>query len=112
MLEKGEKTTAEYCHSVGFVDEIVEGGHVALLERAHEVANEWVAASKERPSIASGEIERYRTINKKESVDLANALISKPFVHNLMVTAQNRKQSGMAWAFWFVEMLQPVWSKL
>lgn len=112
MLEKGEKTTAEYCHSVGFVDEIVEGGHVALLERAHEVANEWVAASKERPSIASGEIERYRTINKKESVDLANALISKLFVHNLMVTAQNRKQSGMAWAFWFVEMLQPVWSKL
>ena len=112
MLEKGEKTSAEYCRSAGFVDEIVEGGHTALLERAHEVANEWIAAGKQRPSIASGEVERYRAINKAESGELANALISKAFVNNLMVTAQNRKQTGMAWAFWFVGMLQPVWSKL
>jgi len=112
MLENGEKTTAAYCHSVGFVDEIVDGGHTALLERAHEVANEWVAANKSRPSIASGEVARLRMINKKEAVDLANALISKPFVEALMVNAQNRKQTGMAWAFWFVGMLQPVWSKL
>lgn len=112
MLERGEKTTAAEAHACGFVDEVVDGGHEALMVRAREVAAAWVAQGKQRPAFETGGVERLRKINKQESVDLANAIISKPFVRNLRINAQNKKQTGAAWALWFAEMLQPVWSKL
>ena len=90
----------------------IEDRNVALVNRAREVALEWLRTGRQRPMIEQGIVEALRKQNRVESAALGHAIISKPFVRNLMKTAEKKGQTGPAWLFWAAGITQPLWSKL
>jgi enoyl-CoA hydratase/carnithine racemase len=92
------------------VDEVVPAAQ--LMARAHTLAEEWITAGRQRVSITNGDVAKLKEINRKESEDLANALISADFVRAQSMAAQKRGQVGLSWILWLVEKSQPLWSKL
>ena len=100
MLGKeGWKPIAHEAKEVGLIKEVVP--HDRLLDRLvppnlkarAEVVNvdfvrcqalgeEWVKAGKVREIPGGGSVEEYKEVNRKESLDLADAFLSTKFVHS------------------------------
>ena len=78
MLEEGWKPSAQEAMEIGLVKEVVP--HDQLMERAQEIAEGWVRTGKVKEIPAGGSVEEYKAVNAKESLDLADAFLSYPFL--------------------------------
>jgi len=108
MLEEGWKPTAAEAKEIGLVVDVVP--HDQLMEKAQEMAEEWVKAGKVKEIPAGGNVEEYKAVNAKESLELADAFLSYPFLdaqYNFL-----KSKGKNATLFMILKTLRPIWSKL
>uniref|UniRef100_A0A7S2SKW3 Uncharacterized protein n=1 Tax=Mucochytrium quahogii TaxID=96639 RepID=A0A7S2SKW3_9STRA len=106
----GKVLTPEEALRVGFVEYVVPPGK--LLEKAQEVAEEWIAQGRQRTCIEQGTVDELRKINAIESKALGNALLDYPFLdHMTQFTYQKSKYAAFV-IFWIARTTRPLWSNL
>eukprot|EP00092_Neocalanus_flemingeri_P080239 GFUD01100074.1.p1 GENE.GFUD01100074.1~~GFUD01100074.1.p1 ORF type:complete len:305 (+),score=107.79 GFUD01100074.1:55-969(+) len=108
MLEDGWKPSAAEAKEIGLVQDVVQ--HDQLMVRAQELAEQWVAAGKVKEIPAGGSVEEYKAVNAKESLELADAFLSYPFLDAQYNFLKSKGKS--ATVFMVLKTLRPVWSKL
>merc|ERR1719291_309584 len=108
MLEEGWKPSAAEAKEIGLVQDVVP--HDQLMVRAQELAEQWVAAGKVKQIPAGGSVEEYKAVNAKESLELANAFLSYPFLDAQYQFLKSKGKSASV--FLVLKTLRPIWSKL
>merc|ERR1719291_1112193 len=108
MLEEGWKPSAVEAKEIGLVKDVVP--HDQLMERAQELAEEWVKIGKVKEIPAGGSVEEYKAVNAKESLELANAFLSYPFLDAQYQFLKSKGKSASV--FLVLKTLRPIWSKL
>jgi len=109
MLGKeGWKPIAHEAKEVGLIKEVVP--HDRLLDRCQALGEEWVAAGKAREIPGGGSVEEYKEVNRKESLDLADAFLSTKFLEGQEQFLKSKGKSAMI--FTILKHTRPLWSKL
>ena len=78
MLQEGWKPSAVEAKEIGLVKDVVP--HEQLMEKAQEMAEKWIKEGKVKEIPAGGNVEEYKAVNAKESLELADAFLSYPFL--------------------------------
>ena len=107
MLEQNWKPDASEALSVGLIDEVVP--HEELLDSAVAYAEKLISEGRDRRLKEKGLYDEYKEVNKKESVDLANAFLSEKFLSAQRDFAASRKKSGPARLFSALLLTRPLW---
>lgn len=107
--EEGWQPDAEEALEVGLVDEVV--AHDDLLDRAQEIAEEWVEEGKERSFGAGSKREELKEVNARESQQLADAFLDVPFLMGQYEFLWSREKYGPALIFLALRLTRPVWSQ-
>jgi len=108
MLAEGWKPSAVEAKEIGLVLDVVP--HDQLMAKAQELAEQWVAAGKVKEIPAGGNVEEYKAVNAKESLELADAFLSYPFLDAQYNFLKSKGKS--ATVFMVLKTLRPLWSKL
>lgn len=108
MLEEGWKPSAVEAKEIGLVIDVVP--HDQLMERAQEMAEDWAKKGKVKEIPAGGRVEEYKAVNAKESLDLADAFLSYPFLDAQYKFLKSKGKN--ATLFMILKTLRPLWSKL
>ena len=118
MLDDGWKPTAEEAEKAGFVAKVVP--HATLREEAQAKAEALVAAGVEggvdrticgQPA-TSELVQELKNVNARESVALAKAFMSVPFLTGQYEFLKSRNKSSGARVFWWLRALRPLWYPL
>jgi len=109
-LLEGRKITAKEALELGYCKYVVPTNQV--LEKAQQVAEEWVAQGRGRVIIEEGLLETLKEVNAKESIALANALLDYPFLDAMVNFSYEKSKYGPLVAFWIARATRPIWSKL
>lgn len=116
MLEEGRRIDAKEARELGLVSEVVvtasEEDSEVLLERAQQVAEDWVEQNRKRPIVEQGLVEKLKGVNAEESQRLAEAFCGREFLERQQQFAQDRKKTSLAWMFWAAKYAMPLLSKL
>jgi enoyl-CoA hydratase/carnithine racemase len=107
--EEGWEPDAEEALEVGLVDEVVE--HDDLLDRAQDIAEEWVEEGKERSFGGGSTREELKEVNARESRELADAFLDVPFLMAQYEFLWGREKYGPALMFLALRLTRPVWSQ-
>ena len=91
---------------------VVEGGNEALLEEAVAMAKEWAAQGRVRSLVREGLQTRLSDVNRRESVALARAFMSPPFMAAMHEFHTAKGNLGVARVFWLLMNTKPLWSRL
>merc|ERR1719334_1071972 len=108
MLNEGWKPNAHEAKEIGLVKEVVP--HEQLMERAQALAEEWVKTGKKKEIPAGGTVEEYKAVNAKESLELADAFLSYPFLDAQYKFLKSKGKNASL--FLILKTLRPLWSKL
>jgi enoyl-CoA hydratase/carnithine racemase len=113
MLADGETMNAANALEIGLVDEVCESTEL-LQQRAQAVAEELARNGGGRSLFAQtpGLREQLLEVNAQESVDLGNAVLSKPFFQANQRIAEKQGNKDALWAFWLLEKASPIISRL
>merc|ERR1719187_1567933 len=109
MLDEGWKPSGQEAKEIGLVIDTVP--HEQLMPRAQELAERWIAEGRKRTIPGGGSLEEYKAVNAKESVDLADAFLSVPFLEGQRKFLKSKGKNQQAAVFWLVKTLRPLWSK-
>ena len=107
---EGWKPTAAEALEVGLVQWVVP--HGALLAEAQVIAAGWVAAGATRTFRAGSTPEELRAVNAAESVQVADAFLSRPFLRGQFRFLRRKKKTAPALTFLALWLTQPLWSLL
>jgi len=110
MLDDGWKPTADEAKTVGLVVDVVP--HDQLMEKAQALAEQWVAEGRKKTIPGGGDVAEYKAVNAQESIALADAFLSVPFLQAQSNFLKSKGKTQMAAVFWLVKTLRPLWSKL
>jgi len=110
LLDDGWKPTGAEAAEVGMVTEVVP--HEKLMEKSQELAEKWVKEGRKRTIPGGGSIQEYKQVNLEESIKLADAFLSAPFLNAQYKFLKSKGKTGNAAAFWFLKSSRPLWSKL
>ena len=86
--------------------------HQNLLNEAQRVAEEWAESGATRTFRGSSSLEELKTVNAKESVDVANSFLSAPFLDAQSRFLWSRKKRVPALMFGLLRYTRPLWSRL
>ena len=86
--------------------------HEQLLTRAHEIAQEWISQGRSRTYRAEATLDELLAINERESVEVADSFLRRPFLKNQVRFLRSRKKWGPAAMFLGLYLTQPLWSRL
>jgi enoyl-CoA hydratase/carnithine racemase len=110
MLGKeGWKPTAEEALEAGLVQWVV--AHDRLLDESHRIAQEWIALGAVRSFRGGSGREELKTVNANESVKLADAFLSAPFIRAQFKFLRSKKKWGPAAMFLALLISRPLWSR-
>jgi enoyl-CoA hydratase/carnithine racemase len=110
MLGKeGWKPTAEEALEAGLVQWVV--AHDRLLDESHRIAQEWIALRAVRSFRGGSGREELKTVNANESVKLADAFLSAPFIRAQFKFLRSKKKWGPAAMFLALLISRPLWSR-
>ncbi len=107
---EGWKPTAAQALGIGLVQWVVSGDE--LPARAQAIAEQWIAEGKERSYQAGATRDELKAVNARESRDLADALLSRPFLDGQYRFLRRKKKWGPALMFLALRVTQPAWSRL
>ncbi|MGM0559253.1 MAG: enoyl-CoA hydratase/isomerase family protein, partial [Myxococcota bacterium] len=107
--EEGWQPDAEEALEIGLVDEVV--AHDELLDRAQDIAEQWVEEGKTRSFGAGSTLDELKEINARESQKLADAFLGAPFLMGQYEFLWSREKYGPALIFLALRLTRPVWSK-
>jgi len=111
MLGKeGWKPTAAEALEAGLVQWTAP--HEDLATEARRVALEWVAREAKRSYRGGSHREDLKSVNASESIALADAFLSTPFIRGQFRFLWRKKKWGPAALFLAMLMTRPVWSRL
>lgn len=107
---EGWRPTAGEALEVGLVQWVVP--HDQLLEEAQRIAAGWAAAGKARGYRGEATRAELLEINAQESLALADAFLSPPFLSGQFQFLWKKKKRGPAMVFWALRATHPLWSLL
>ncbi len=107
---EGFKPTAAQALEAGLVQWVAP--HEELLQRAQTIAEEWLAAGAERTFPAGFSLEELKAVNAEESVAVANAFLSPPFLQGQFRFLWGKKKRRPALMFLALRLTHPAWSLL
>jgi len=110
LLNDGWRPTGAEAAEVGLVTEVVE--HSRLASRAQEIAETWVEQGRKRQIPAGGKVDEYKRVNYEESIRLADAFLSVPFLQAQYKFLRSKGKNSNAAIFWIIKTSRPLWSKL
>ena len=110
MLGKeGWKPTAEEALEAGLVQWVV--AHDRLLDESHRIAQEWISLGAVRSFRGGSGRDELKTVNANESVKLADAFLSAPFIRAQFKFLRSKKKWGPAAMFLALLISRPLWSR-
>ena len=110
MLGKeGWKPTAEEALEAGLVQWVV--AHDKLLEESHRIAQEWITSGAVRSYRGGSGHDGLKAVNANESVKLADAFLSAPFIRAQFKFLRSKKKWGPAAMFLTLLISRPLWSR-
>ena len=111
MLGKeGWRPTGEEALKAGLIQWVAP--HEKLGEEAHRIAQEWIASGAKRGFRGGSERDELKAVNADESVALADAFLSSPFIKGQLRFLWSRKKWGPAAMFLTMLITRPLWSRL
>ncbi|PID43566.1 MAG: crotonase [Proteobacteria bacterium] len=111
MLGKeGWKPTAAEALEAGLVKWVVPDNR--LSDEAQRIAEEWVEQGVTRSYPGGSTLEELEEVNKRESVQLADAFTESPFLKEQAVFLFRKKKWLPAAMFFSAWALRPLWSRL
>lgn len=108
--EEGYKPTAAQAKEIGLVQWVVP--HDQLLDEAHRIAREWIESGETRRYPAGMTREQLLAVNARESVELATAFLSPPFLTGQFKFLWSKKKHPPALMFLALRATHPLWSRL
>ena len=107
---EGWKPTAGEALEAGLIQWITL--HEKLAEEAQRIAQEWVASGAVRSFRGGSERDELNAVNASESVALADAFLSAPFIKAQFKFLWSKKKWGPAAMFLTMLISRPLWSRL
>jgi enoyl-CoA hydratase/carnithine racemase len=108
--EEGWKPTAAEALEAGLIQWVVS--HDQVLEEAQRIAGEWASSGAERSYRGGSERDELKAVNARESVELADAFLSAPFMKAQFEFLWSKKKRGPAAMFLGMWLTRPLWSRL
>ena len=108
--EEGWKPTAKEALEIGLVEAVVPADR--LLEEAQRIAEGWVAEGRARTYRGGASREALEAVNARESEEVADAFLSKPFLMNQYRFLKSKKKTGPAMTFFALALTRPLWGRL
>jgi peroxisomal 3,2-trans-enoyl-CoA isomerase len=105
---EGWKPSASDALEAGLVQWLVP--HQELAAAARKITMEWVASGKTRSYRGGSGREELKSVNAEESVSLANAFLSSPFIKAQFKFLWKKKKWGPAMMFLSMWLTRPVWA--
>lgn len=107
---EGWKPTAAEALEVGLVQWVVP--HEELMDEARRIARGWIEEGVPRRYPAGTTREELRRVNARESVEVATAFLSPPFLMGQYRFLRRKKKHRMAATFLALRATHPLWSRL
>ena len=107
---EGWKPTAAEALSVGLVQYVV--AHDQLMTEAQRIAKQWIQDGVGRTYPAGLDKQALQEINARESVQVATAFLSPPFLMGQYRFLRSRKKYPPAAMFLMLRLTHPAWSRL
>jgi len=106
----GFKPTGAEAVEIGLAQWVVP--HEALLARAHEIAQEWIAQERTRSFRGGSTLQELLEVNARESVAVADSFLARPFLKGQFAFLWKKKKRVPALTFLGLYLTHPVWSRL
>jgi len=111
MLGKeGWRPNAEEALEAGLIQWVTP--HEQLVDEAQRIASEWIAKGAKRSFRGGSKRDELKAVNARESVELADAFLSVPFLKGQYNFLRSKKKWGPAAMFLVMLILRPLWSRL
>ena len=111
MLGKeGWVPRAEEALDVGLVQWVVP--HEKLETESQRIGEAWIASGEPRSYRADATKQALKAVNARESVELADAFLSPPFMEGQFRFLWSRQKRIPAAMFFFLRYTHPLWSRL
>jgi len=107
---EGWKPTAGEALEAGLVQWVAP--HNKLSEESHKIAREWIASGAVRSFRGGSGRDELKAVNASESVELADAFLSAPFIRAQFKFLRSKKKWGPAAMFLVMLISRPLWSRL
>lgn len=108
--EEGWTPTAEEARAAGLVQWVVP--HDQLLQRAQDIAQQWVQDGVTRQFPGGFQRDELKAVNAEESLRLATAFLSPPFLMGQFRFLWGRRKRGLALLFLLLRWMHPLWRHL
>lgn len=108
--EEGWKPTATEALEIGLVQAVA--APEKLLEEAQRMAETWIAEGRTRTYRGGATREELERVNARESEEVADAFLSKPFLMNQYRFLKSKKKTGPALTFLGLAVTRPLWGRL
>jgi len=108
--EEGWKPTGAQALEIGLVQWVVP--HDALMAEAQKIARGWVDAGATRTFWDGASREELESINARESIEVATAFLSPPFLTGQFRFLWGKKKLRNALVFLGLRLTHPAWSRL
>lgn len=107
---EGWKPTAAQALEVGLVQWVVP--HADLMTEAQRIAQEWIASGATRTYRDGASRSMLKSVNATESVQVASAFLSPPFLNGQFRFLWRKKKRRNALVFLGLRLTHPLWSRL
>lgn len=107
MGPEGWVPNAQEALEIGLIQQVSEPE--ALLAQAQALAKEWIANGTPREFMAGSKKADLLEANKAESIALAEAFLSPPFLRGQAKFLWSKKKYGPALTFYAIVALRPIW---
>ena len=107
---EGWRPTAAEALSVGLVDRVVPADD--LLSEAQAQARQWATEGQSRTFRGGSTRAELKAVNARESIELADAFLSAPFLRGQMSFLRAKKKWGPAAMFAGLWLSSPVWRRM
>ncbi len=107
---EGWRPTAEDALKAGLIQWVAP--HEELGQEAQRIAQEWNTSGAKRSFRGGSERDELKAVNASESVELADAFLSAPFIKAQFVFLRRKKKWGPAAMFLTMLITRPLWSRL
>ena len=110
MLKKeGWKPNAQEALAAGLVQWVVP--KVQLQAEAQKIAQQWVTDGRSRKILGGIALSELQTVNKRESIELANRFLGAEFLRGQFTFLWRKKKHLPSMVFLLLWLLRPLWKR-
>ncbi len=110
LFEEGWKPGAAEALEAGLIQWAVP--HERLMDEAQRIAREWIETGARRSYRGGSTREELKAVNARESIALADAFLSAPFIRHQFRFLWSKKKWGPAAMFLALLVSRPAWARV